>query len=222
MQTKNVNDVLLKRNRRRGKKLSCDIEETHLFRPKTGKPPKGRKFSPSQVGEHLYSLAYKQIEVPANEHDTGTVKNQHSEVLMKKIKGKRFKEIFMAFGPVNGSISKDNAVDCKLTAPVLSLIQPIIDEIDDPITLSEFSDIMELYIRILSPIEKNRLLGTGKSRSTDTPPVTKPRVKHERPVVDLYDRFTSKRNEVKARVEKDRLRKAASERELCTFKPNIK
>ena len=155
--------------------------------------------------------------------------NEKSEKCLKKIKNKRYRELFASLLPdTKGLITKETVSRSQLAPPISEILSPLLEElreIDETLTFEEFYDAMELLVKLLNPSQKHALFMTGKCKPpTSLELNSKPKIR-SRPAVGkgagIYERCLQKKQELWKRLKQEKEEKEKAEMKECIFRPNI-
>ena len=155
--------------------------------------------------------------------------NEKTEKYLKKIKQKRYRELFDSLLPdIRGLITKETVSRTKLASPVAEIISPLLEELkemDETLNFKEFYDALELLVKSLNPSQKHALLMTGKGKtSTPIELNLKPNAKNKQSIgkgAGLYERCLQKKQELWKRLKYEKEEKEKAEMKECVFRPNI-
>ena len=96
-------------------------------------------------------------------------KPDNSERIMKKIREKKFNEIFQVLGPnTNGTISAETVQKSRVPEKIQKILQPLLEELEEmkeTLNFSEFCEAMDILIKTLSPGDKSVLMASEKKSS---------------------------------------------------------
>ena len=93
-------------------------------------------------------------------------KPDNSERIMKKIKDKKYSEIFQVLSPnTNGTISVETIKKSKIPEKIQKILQPLLEELEEmkeTLNYSEFCEAMDMLLKTISPGDKSVLMASEK------------------------------------------------------------
>lgn len=154
--------------------------------------------------------------------------NEQNEKYLKKLKTKRYKEIFELLSPDSkGVITKDTVRRSEIPSNLYEILSPLLkelEEIDENLNFQEFYDAMELLLKVLNPNQRNSLLMTGKHKTIEKEEEIKPKnIKkiESKTGLGLYERGLQKQKEHWRKIMQEKEEKEKAEMKECKFRPDI-